>query len=112
MPEELIIAAEGAATSSSAQKRAQWEAAVRAGRSETVDVVTQGWRDPDGNLWLVGSSLPVKIEPIKIDHEMLLAGATYALSEAGTTTRLNLRRPDMFTPEPVVNPKKRAALTW
>ncbi|GAG06539.1 unnamed protein product, partial [marine sediment metagenome] len=46
-PRELIIKAEGQATYSSSQKRAQWEAVNRAGKSEIVDVIVQGWRDPN-----------------------------------------------------------------
>lgn len=99
----LLVHAEGAATRDHARRRAQWEAKVRAGRAAAVSVTVQGWTQGDGSLWPVNALVPVRAPFLGVDGDLLITQATYSLSESGSTTELELKRPDAFLPEPVVS---------
>jgi prophage tail gpP-like protein len=101
----LVVRADGSTTSAQAKSRAQWEATVRAARSQTATITVQGWTQNDGSLWAVNSIVRVKSPLIGIDSDMLLAGVTFTLDDGGTKTELALTRPDAFKPQPSV-PKK------
>lgn len=98
----LIIIAEEQADKATAQKRADWEANVRAARSQPGSVTVQGWRDPKGNLWRPDSRVEVFAPSAYLAGEMLISGVTFTRSnEAGTTTFLQLERPEAWTLMPV-----------
>jgi prophage tail gpP-like protein len=98
-----MIRPEASTTTAYAQKRASWEATVRAARAGRVSVTVQGWTQADGTLWPVNRLVRVRAPRLAIDADLLIAEATYTLSEgAGTRTTLALRRRDAFLPEPVV----------
>jgi prophage tail gpP-like protein len=98
----LMVRPEGAVSSAQARARAQWEAAVRAARGDQVQVTVQGWTQGDGSVWPINALVPVRSPGLRVDGEMLITAATYALDSGGTTTQLQLMRPDAFKPEPVV----------
>jgi prophage tail gpP-like protein len=85
---------------STARKRAQWEATVRAARAVSVSVTVQGWRQADGTLWPVNGLVQVDLPWLRISGEMLITELTYSLDESGTQTQMTLRRADAYTPEP------------
>lgn len=102
----LLIRPEGNVTPEHAKKRAQWEATVRAARSETVSVTVQGWTQ-GGALWPVNGLVKVRSPMIGVNGTMLITQATFGLDASnGLTTQLTLRRPDAFLPEPVVTKAK------
>jgi prophage tail gpP-like protein len=96
----LIIIAEGSVDISTARKRAQWEATVRAARAVSVSVTVQGWRQADGTLWPVNGLVQVDLPWLRISGKMLITELTYTLDESGTQTQMTLRRKDAYTPEP------------
>lgn len=99
----LIIRPEGNVTPAQAEKRAQWEATVRAARSDTVIVTVQGWTQGDGKtLWPVNALVKVKSPFLGVNGSLLITQATYSVDEGGTTTTLSLKNPNAFRPEPVV----------
>ncbi len=106
----LIIRTEHAATVQAANQRAAWEAKVRAARGDAISVTVQGWGQADGSLWPVNAIVNVQSDTLGINGDLLISQATYTLDESGTTTDLTLRRPDAFTPEPVVT--QASTNTW
>jgi prophage tail gpP-like protein len=101
----LIVRPEGNATLAQAQRRAQWEAKVRAGRAVSATVTVTGWQQASGAVWPVNALVPVRSPTAGIDGEMLITQATHVRSASGTTTVLSLARPDAFLPEAVVTKK-------
>lgn len=97
----LLIRAESSQSPASAANRAQWEAAIRAARGGSLECEVNGWTTRDGNLWPLNKVIHVKAPKIAIDDDFLISATTFAVSpQNGTTTRLSLRRPSAFTPQP------------
>ncbi|MFM0136845.1 phage baseplate assembly protein [Caballeronia grimmiae] len=87
-----------------AKQRVAWEQSRRAGQSQSLHVVVDGWRDADGKLWEPNSQLRVDIPVLKIPSGtmMLIAEVTYRRDENGTHADLVLMPPSAFTPEPII----------
>jgi prophage tail gpP-like protein len=96
----LLIVPEKSLGADYARQRADWEARVRAARSERVSVTVQGWKQPNGDLWPLNQIVPVRSPGIGVRGDLLIAGTTMALDDGGEVTELSLVRPDAFTPEP------------
>lgn len=101
----LLVRPEHSVTIKQAKDRAEFEAATRAARSNTVSVVVQGWTQSDGTLWPLNSLVQVKAPMIDVDGEMLITAIDFSLGDNGTTTTLTLRGPKAFTPAPTVTRK-------
>jgi prophage tail gpP-like protein len=102
----LIIQPEANMTLASAQRRVNWEATVRAARAMTLSCTVQGWTEKNGSLWAVNSVVPSVLPTARIKGDMLITGVTYGVADGeGTTTELQLKRPDAFDPEPIVKPE-------
>jgi prophage tail gpP-like protein len=98
----LVVRPDGNTTVEHAKKRAQWEATVRAARADSISVTVQGWTQGDGSLWPINALVTMRSPLLGIDGQLLITQATYSIDDGGTTTQLTLRRPDAYTPEPVV----------
>jgi prophage tail gpP-like protein len=98
----LLVRPDGNVTAAQAKERAEWEAIVRAGRAHGVSVSVHGWTQSDGSLWPINALVKIRSPFLELDTEMLITEATYSLDESGTITRLALKRPDAFMPEPSV----------
>jgi prophage tail gpP-like protein len=99
----LLVRAESTVTRAQARTRAQWEAAVRAARGDQVQVTVSGWTQGNREVWPVNALVNVRSRFLGVDGHMLIVGATFSLdSSSGSTTQLELRRPDAFLPQPVV----------
>lgn len=100
----LIVRPEGNVTPAQAKTRAEWEATTRAAKAVTASVRVQGWRQSNGKPWPVNAVTRVKLPTLGLDAvDMLIATATFNASIAeGTTTRLELRRPDAYLPDPSI----------
>jgi prophage tail gpP-like protein len=100
----LIVRPEGNVTTAQAKTRAEWEATTRAAKAVSVSVTVQGWRQSDGKPWPVNAVARVKLPTLGLASvDMLIAQATYSASvDSGTTTRLELRRPDAYRPDPTI----------
>ena len=96
-----ILRAKTQVNPSSAQKEADWEATVRAARAVTVTVTVRGWREkPGGACWCVNSMVQAKIPSMDLDQEMIIGKASFSKGSQGTLTRLELKDPRSFLPEP------------
>ncbi len=97
----LLIRPDKGYSVADARRRADWEARIRAARSEAVNVTVQGWKQPNGSLWPVNALTYVKApRAIGVDGNLLISQVDYSVGEGGQVTQLRLVRPDAFTPEP------------
>lgn len=107
----LVVTAEGQADAARCAERARWEAAARLGRSLEVVATVSGWRRGDGTLWQTNELVRVRADVAGIDGELLVAGVTYDLDEAGSRTTLALAPPAAYEPQAAVTSKARKAST-
>lgn len=107
---KLVIRAEGQASTQECQDRAAYEAAVRAGKSIEVEYTVQGFRQPDGRLWLPNELVSVRDPLVNIDQPLLIAEVEWSIDAQGSLTTLTLSPPEAFTPQPIV--KKAAIGQW
>lgn len=99
----LLVRPEGAVTAAQAKTRAEWEATVRAARADTASVTVQGWTQASGKLWPVNALVKTRFPQWGFAADMLIVRATHTLDvNGGTTTGLELARPDAFKPEAIV----------
>ena len=98
-----IVSEQVQAGQSLAALRANWEMARRYGRSQSVRLVCDSWRDSGGSLWtpnaLARISLPsLKLTPV---DPWVISEVSYIRdAERGTIAELTLMPPQAFTPEP------------
>lgn len=86
------------------KRRADYEAAVRAGKGTRSTIVMNGWRQTDGELWPINALTAVNAQSgIQIDQDMLMSGVNYTLENGGGKTAISVIRPGAYTPAP---PKK------
>ena len=99
----LMLRGEGNLSISDAQKRANFEAVVRAARAGVANIGVQGWTQADGSLWPLNALVKVKSPHLALDGDMLIAGTVLTKDlSGGTMTELVLARPDAYIPEPLV----------
>lgn len=106
-----MIRPEGGLPTELARRRGDWEARLRAARSESVSVTVYGWLQPDGVPWPVNALCAVKAPVLGVDGTLLISQVEHVLDSGGQVTNLRLVRPDAFLPEPaarVRNPSKDA----
>lgn len=109
----LVVRPEGNVTPAVATTRAQWEAAVRAARSETVTAVVQGWTQSNGALWDRNLLVQVKANEVGVNGEMLISAVSFSLDlDGGTVTELTLKGPQAFTPDPTLGQQAAGNAYW
>lgn len=103
----LVLQSEAQSETGNAKTRAQYEATVRAARSQTVQVSVRGFRQGDGKLWAPNTLVSILAPSIGIrsQTDLLITQVTFSLSEAGTVTTLDLKRKDAFIAESKVSKK-------
>lgn len=107
----LISAEMGDAGYQVSQQRAQWEVNRRYGRSQSVQLVTDSWRDASGALWRPNTLAPVSLPTLKMasGKNMLISEVVFRLDSDGTHAEIVLMPPEAFLPEPIVlNPSNSA----
>jgi prophage tail gpP-like protein len=99
----LLILAEGALDDQKAQRRAEWERAVRVARSQVVTAHVQGWRQGlEGAVWQPNQLVQVYAPTLRVDAEMLVVSVKLSLSiDSGQMSELSLCRGDAYKPEHV-----------
>ena len=91
-----IVKAEKA-DKTSPKNRAQWEAKLRQARSQTASVTVQGWHNGD-KLWRLGQAVPVESPALGLSESLIINAITYQADE-GTTTEMDLVKPEVYTHE-------------
>lgn len=93
----LIIVADSHSHKASLRDRAEWERNVRRGRGARGSITVQGWRQPDGDLWMPNDRITVTSPMLWLDRaDMLIVGCTWTLDEKGKLTELAIARPEAF----------------
>lgn len=92
----LLVMAEGQANAAQCQQRAQWEVAVRSGRSRRCTITVQGWRQDNGALWDINTLVPVNSPMLGVNTDMLISEVSYVLDESGQKTELTVVRKEAF----------------
>ena len=96
-----IVIAEGSINTAMAQKRAEWEAAIRAARAVDIEVTLQGWTQSSGNLWRENMIVKTILPDHGINSDMLIKEISYSLDlNSGEKTRIILVRPDAYKLQP------------
>ena len=110
-----IVMAEDKADQAYADRRAQWEARVRAAKSQSIDVTVQGWRTETGDLWNVNRITHITSPKARLDDDLLITDVDFTLNSGGSTTGLTLKRKDIYLAESelketddILNAKKQA----
>lgn len=98
-----IIAESGNGTGRDiAVERGQYEVSRRFGRSATLSLTVDSWRDDDGKLWEPNTLVPIHLPSLKLHNkEWCISDVTYQRNANGTTANLSIMPPEAFTPEPL-----------
>ncbi len=97
----LVIVAEGAGDAQTAERRAAWEAASRAGKSRRASYTVQGWGPAAGSLWRINTLVGIEDAYLGLVGDYLIETATYRLSESdGTVCELAVVHPDAYKAQP------------
>lgn len=103
-PKVVISEQFDADNQSLAERRAQWEAARRYGRSQSVRITCDRWRDSSGALWTPNMTAEIKLPALKLaprDSPWVIASVDYVRSLAtGTVAQLVLMPQQAFNPQP------------
>ncbi|MBU1229560.1 MAG: phage tail protein [Proteobacteria bacterium] len=94
-----VITGEAPKDKATAQRRADWENSVCAGRSASVEVTVQGWRQGDGTLWPLNAMCRAVIPYLFLDQDLMIGKVVHKLGSGGTTTTLTLRSPLAYAQE-------------
>jgi len=110
----LIIQAEGQMTRDRAQQRANWEANVRAARSQTVNGMVQDFIQTNGELWDINQIVSVFAPVLYVNPatDLLITATEYIINASGSFTRIALKRADAYQAEPPKKVKAQNKLGW
>jgi prophage tail gpP-like protein len=102
----LVVVAEEQADIATCRTRAQWEANVRAGRGRRATYRVQGWKHK-GGLWRPNELVNVLDPLLGIAMEMLVVTVRHAIASSGSTTEIEVVRPEAYAlvPLPEAKPK-------
>ncbi len=92
----LLIVAEDQGDKAALEKRAAWEANVRAAKGQTANVTVQGWTGPDGAIWRPNSRVDLSSPATYIESTMLIVAVDLMRDEQGTVAILTLNRPEAW----------------
>lgn len=102
-----VITAESEITSEGAQKRANWEAQIRAGRSSKINVQLPGWRQSNGDLWRENLRVFTFIPRLRVDGELLINEIEYNKTGESESVSMKLVDPIIYSKNPVKVIKKK-----
>lgn len=91
----MVVLAEDQGHIASLAQRAEWEKNVRIGRANRATITVQGWAHADG-LWRPNNLVRLRSPLLYADIDLLIAQVTYRLDSGGTSTELELCRPEAF----------------
>lgn len=84
-----------------AERRAVWEGLRRLGRSTSVHIVCDSWRDSAGALWTPNTLATMELPSLKLQKAQWLIGeVSYVRNSGGTHAQLVLMPPEAFAPQP------------
>ena len=84
-----------------AQQRAVWEATRRRGRSKSVSVTVDSWRDSAGTLWTHNMLAPIDLPSIHVSGvKWIIASWRFIRDREGTRAEITLMPPEAFSVQP------------
>lgn len=84
-----------------AAQRAAWEMNRRNGRSRSVSLTCDNWRDSSGALWTPNQLVLVNLPTLKLeDMKWVISEVTFRMGEGGTNAEVILMAPEAFAIEP------------
>lgn len=93
----VILVGEQANSDDVLQKRAAWEARIRAGGSRKVQTKVRGWTQSNGDIWPLNGLVSVKDDKIGVNGEFLIASINFSLDgSGGELTNMSLVPPEAF----------------
>ena len=101
----MLIVGEEQSDRASLKKRAEWEAAVRSGRSQPVQITVPGWLTADGRPFAHGMRAECDVPSAGISGSLLIERLSFSRdAQGGTVTNFDLVPPEAWTqlaePEP------------
>jgi prophage tail gpP-like protein len=101
----LLVIGEEQSDRASLKKRAEWEAAVRSGQSQPVQITVPGWLAADGKPFAHGMRADCDVPSAGISGSLLIEGLSFRRdADGGTVTTFDLVPPEAWTqlaePEP------------
>jgi prophage tail gpP-like protein len=101
----LVITATGQGGIAQCQQQAQWERASRNGKALTATATVQGWQHTaGGKLWQINQAVAVEAPSAFVSETLIIQAISYHLSEEGSTTTLQLVRPEALISAPIEAP--------
>ncbi|WP_368565487.1 phage baseplate assembly protein [Pseudoxanthomonas sp. UTMC 1351] len=88
-PRVLLLVSEDEGDQAALQRRAQWEANVRAARALTATVTVQGWRHAHG-LWAPNRTVQLRTPTLGLDRDLLIRDVELICDEQGLRSELTL----------------------
>ncbi len=98
----IVIVESTMITHNQAQRCIDWEMNRRYGRSKTLQITVDSWRDSAGALWAPNTLIPITLPAFGLQNALwLLSEVTYQKDDSGgTTARMVLMPPAAFTVQP------------
>ena len=96
----FVKQADGQATPALAKRQAEWEKQVREARSTTLSCTVAGWTQQGGRVWDINQLAAVEAAPLGVNGEMLVSAVEYTYDDSCEITKLELKRPDAYLPDP------------
>lgn len=103
---KLVVKPDHPVDAAGAKVLAEWEAVTRAGRSQRVTYTIPGWRQPNGDLWTPGTTVPVWDPLMRLaGQQLLIVSVKRTLTNAtGRRTEVELQPPEAFAPYVATRP--------
>jgi prophage tail gpP-like protein len=84
-----------------AQRRMDWEMNRRIGRSQSINLTCDSWRDTAGRLWTPNRLAKISAAALKlVDQEWIIGNVTFRKDQSGTHADLILMPPNAYAVEP------------
>lgn len=100
----LLISGESSLTQAQAQRRAEWEAIVRKGKSTQYTALVQGWSQSNGVPWKINSTVEVFAPSRGISRKLLIKDINFQKDQgSGTLTRMVLVDEDSYRAKPEIS---------
>lgn len=89
----LVIVAESKGDKGLFQRRADWEATHRAGKSQSATYRVQGWQQSNGQVWPLNTTVQVRDAFMGLSQAMLIERLRFSLGPEGTFTEIGVTPP-------------------
>jgi len=95
-----IVVLDGAGSNQDAQKSANWESQIRAGRTGKLHLTIPTWFQSDNRLWEVGTLVYCQVPPLRIDEQLLINSIEFTQDDNGTLCNMDLVNKDTYAADP------------